>query len=134
MSSNTYSACLTPDPWLRLVVLISGRLLIAASLVLVLTLPLAAVGRFELQRLRRGQRYCQAIRIFSDGGVEILDPAGDWVPGRLLSGSLVLQTIGWLRLTTDDGMSLVETVRGDARECEQWRRLQVIWRHIGAER
>ena len=37
MSSNTYSAQLCPDEWLRLIVITCGRLLGAAGLVLILS-------------------------------------------------------------------------------------------------
>lgn len=146
LSSNTYSTCLTPDPWLRLVVQASGQLLVSATLVVILTLPLdaalralgcavcLAAGRFELGRLRRGYRLCRAIRVFPGGELEIQGPDGDWTPGTLLSGTIVLQTVGWLRFRTDAAGTFVDIVRGDARESQQWRRLQVIWRHIGAGR
>lgn len=144
MSSNTYSAYLTPDPWLRIVVLTSGRLLIAAGLVVILTLPLdvairgivcacwAATGRFELQRLQRGFMSCIEIRVGVGGEVFLLNDHGQWLPGTLLTGSIVLRKFGWLRLQSADGLRFAELVRGDARESQNWRRLQVIWRHIGA--
>ena len=144
MSSNSYSASLTPDPWLRIVVSISGRLLIAAGLALILILPIdvaerlagslawAAIGWFEIRRLESGNEACRAIRVDSSGEFTILDNAGDPVPARLLTGSVLLRKLGWIRLESQNGQIFLELIRGDARQSQDWRRLQVIWRHIGA--
>ena len=144
MSSNSYSASLTPDPWLRIVVLTSGRLLIAAGLALLLTLAIdvvlraagclvwVVIGRFELRRLTQGFEACRVIRIDSSGEITILDSDDNWVPARLLTGSVLLRKLGWMRLQDQSGQIILELIRGDARQSQDWRRLQVIWRHIGA--
>ena len=146
VSSNKYSACLKPDPWLRILVLTTGRLLIAASLVLILLLPIAAplrafaclmaggLGYLEMHRLQAGFALCREFRVFTDGTVEVRTAGDDWLPGCLENGCLLLANVGWLRIRTGDGRLFADTVRGDARESQQWRRLQVIWRHIGADR
>ncbi|NCF72493.1 MAG: hypothetical protein GWP67_03215 [Gammaproteobacteria bacterium] len=144
MSSNAYSANLTPDPWLRIVVLTSGRLLIAAGLVLILMFDLNAVfraagclvwvaaGHFELANLQRGFDACTSIRIDSSGAAEIFNSDQEWMPATLQTGSVLLRNLGWLRLQSTDGQYFFELVRGNARQSNDWRRLQVIWRHIGA--
>lgn len=144
MSSNTYSARLFPDPWLRIIVLISGRLLIAAGLVLILTMATDVVlraagclvwaisGYRELQRLQRGFDVCRAIRIDSDGEAAILNQDQEWQPATLQTGSMLLRNMGWLRVQSANGQYFLELVRGNARQSQEWRRLQVIWRHIGA--
>jgi len=144
MSSNTYSACLTPDPWLRIVVLTSGRLLIAAGLVVILTLAVDAslraaaclvwfcIAWFELRRLQQGFKSCAGIRIDSNGDIWILNSDQEWLPGTLQSGSVLLRRLGWLRLQSHAGQTFLELVRGNARQSQDWRRFQVIWRHIGA--
>lgn len=144
MSSNEYSAKLTPDPWLRIVVLTSGRLLCAAGVVMILTLHISAalraaaalawlvVGYVELRRTIRGFDYCSAIRVRCGGQIEIQNSDQDWVPAVLQSGSIVLQNVAWLRMQAGGGMPCSELLRGDARSSPDWRRLQVIWRHIGA--
>ena len=146
VSSNEYSSHLRPDGWLRILVLTSGRLLYAAGLIIILTLPFdvalrgiaggawLATARAKLRRLEWGFDYCRGIRIDGDGGVAILGPDAEWLSARLLPGSLLLPQLAWLRLETDDGSVLHELVRGDARQSQDWRRLQVIWRHIGAGR
>jgi hypothetical protein len=144
MSSNLYSATLTPDPWLRIVVLTSGRLLQAAGIAIVLTLPLAiefrvlglllwvALSVAELRRCERAYDCCSCIRLRCDGSVEVRNGDDEWLPGSLATGSLVLASHGWLRIRLDDGSEIDELLRGDARRSHDWRRLQVIWRHIGA--
>jgi hypothetical protein len=129
---------------LRIIVLTSGRLLIAAGLVLILTLDLDAslraagsliwltLGRFELQGVQRGFDSCTAIRVFSDGQIKVLNNDQEWMSGTLQSGSLVLPKLAWLRLQAANGTAFAELLRGDARESQNWRRMQVIWRHIGA--
>ena len=144
MSSNTYSAQLRPDAWLRLFVITCGRLLAAAGLVLILILPLGAGLRFagcliwlawswqELRRYHQGYATYYGIRIRVGAGVNLLNSDQEWVPARLLTGSVLLQRIGWLHLKTADGKQFAELICGDCRESDEWRRLQVIWRHIGA--
>ena len=144
MSSKAYSASLTPDPWLRIIVLISGRLLIAAGLVLILTLEFgvairatggilwALLGRFEMRRLQRGFDSCTAIRIYSDGEIAVQNECQEWVPGRLQTGTMILRRFAWMRVQTASGSRIMEPLQGDARVSEDWRRLQVISRHIGA--
>ncbi len=146
MSSNSYSACLTPDPWLRILVLTSGRGLLAGGLVLILILPLDAAiralaclfwgfsGQSELRALRRGYRACSAIRVTVGGELMLRNYEREWRPATLLAGSVVLRNLAWLRLSTASGVRYAECLRGDARKSEDWRRLQVIWRHIGTGR
>jgi len=124
--------------------LTSGRLLIAAGLTVILVLaidvPLRALvfliwassGWFELRRLQLGFDTCHGIRIDSNGGIMILDTDHEWVPGTLQTGSVLLRRLGWLRLQSSSGQLFLELIRGDARQSQDWRRLQVIWRHIGA--
>jgi len=144
MSSNTFSAELKPDPCLRRIVMLSGGLLGASGVLLILALPLRPVALVaascgwlalslrELVGLHRGFVQCCAIRVNTDGELLCLDPAGDWHVGRLLGGSILLRRFGWMRLENGQGRESVEPIRGACRESHDWRRLQVIWRHIGA--
>lgn len=144
MSSATYFASLRPDPWLRIVVLTSARLLIAAGLVMILTVDANAVlrgagglawlglGCFELRRAERGFHYCRALRVRPGGEIMLQNPDLEWEPATLQSGSVVIGQFAWLRVQTGDGRQCAELLRGDARANPDWRRLTVIWRHIGA--
>lgn len=143
MSSNSYWSCLKPDPELRLVVDVAAQLLIAGALALILTLSVGvlprfaaavgclALGRHELRRLRRGFRHCREIRLANDGSALLLDGDGSWVAASLRPGSLVLPRLAWLRLRTVRGLQVTELIYGDSRTGQDWRRLQVIWRHFG---
>jgi hypothetical protein len=129
---------------LRIGVLTSGRLLVAVGLVLVLTFELnvamraviclvwIAGGRHELVQIERGFESLTAIRLSSVGEIAVLSKDQEWLPVTLQTGSVVLRNIAWLRLRAANGDNFVELLRGDARQSQDWRRLQVIWRHIGA--
>jgi hypothetical protein len=120
--------------------------MVAAGLILILTLNVdvllrasgcliwLAFGRFELQRMQLGFDGCVSIHLFPDGQIAVLDIDSEWSRGNLQTGSVVLDNFAWLRLRTDDGRCFAELIRGDARQSHNWRRLQVIWRHIGAGR
>ena len=57
---------------------------------------------------------------------------GEWRTASLLSGSLVLPGVAWLRISVGTGPAYGELLTGNPRKNEDWRRLLVIWRHIGA--
>ena len=148
MSSTAYFAEIHPDPVLRRIVLVSGVASAVVGLPLVLVLPVAAETRAvaallwlalvasELSRSRRAWKSCHAMRFFADGTVTVLTPGESWQPATLLAGSVLLRKLGWIRLSValPAGRKLVlgEFLRGDGRESADWRRLQVVWRHIGA--
>jgi hypothetical protein len=144
MSSATYFASLAPDPWLRIVVLTSGRLLLAAGVVMILTVEASAalrgagclgwlgLGCFELRRVERGFQYCKALRVRPGGEIELQNPDLEWEPATLQSGSVLMGHFAWLRVQTGGGRQCAEFLQGDARASPDWRRLRVIWRHIGA--
>lgn len=141
MSSSTFSSYLRPDPWLRLLIDISGRVLVAGAIGVSLTLSLhpglrlgcalscLLLGWRDLCRLQRGFHACEAIQLLNDGSARIYGN-GAWTDARLESGSVVLSRVAWLRLKTADGVAVSELLSGDPRRSGDWRRLQVIWRHI----
>ncbi len=146
MSSNAFSADLRPEPALQRLALLSGVLLGIAGIAMILALPLAPAWRAagcaacvaacaaELGRLRNSWRCFVAVRIAHDGSAALLDRDGAWHPARLQAGSVLLRRHGWLIFTSDGGRGFAAAFRGHGREDVDWRRLQVIWRHIGAER
>ena len=129
---------------MRRVVLVTGALLFLAGLALV---PFVAVssglkavlagawaalcGR-EWWALRRAHASAGLLRIAAGGQVERQRPDGTWEPARLCAGSVVLPRIAWLRVAPRTGPPYAELVRPKSDGSEDWRRLQVIWRHIGA--
>jgi len=48
------------------------------------------------------------------------------------AGSVVLWHFAWLRFRTENGRRHVELMRRKTAQNKDWRRLQVIWRHLGA--
>jgi hypothetical protein len=127
-------------------VLCSGVLLALAGLVLVPLLPFATVpqavlavvwlclsGR-ECLAFWRGYAGGGALRIAADGQVlrQCHERHGGWQPARLCPGSVVLPRVAWLRIDPPGARPYAELVRAERQESEEWRRLQVIWRHIGA--
>ena len=128
----------------RHLVLLSGLFLNAAALVVILLLPVHVAvtagsiilcilyGMHEQLRLRRAYRRYSRLRISGDGNLRVFDRQGDWQSGTLLAGSMLLRRVGWLRIRTDEGHVFAELVRGHCRHSADWRRLQVIWRHVGA--
>jgi len=144
VSSNTYSACLTPDPWLRKIVMYSGHVLCAAGCALLLGLPFdfgwllllcagwAASCWRQLLLLQRGHANCHVLRVRADGGIEVCNCDLEWVSAVLQRDSVVFAKLAWIRARSESGQRYAELLSGDARACPDWRRLQVIWRHIGA--
>ena len=129
---------------MRRLVLLSGAVLCVAGLGFVPLLPVSVGLKVLLASLWPGlcgyewhaqwQGYAQSggLRIAAGGRVERQCRDGTWQPARLRAGSLVLSRLAWLRIESRDMRPYAELVRGDCRESEDWRRLQVIWRHIGA--
>jgi len=144
VSSTEYSAEISPDPYLRSLVLVSGVLLAVAGNLLIVFLPLAITLRVvgvalwsffalrELIYLRRAWAGCIALKFVANGEVEILGRDLEWRPAQLVSGSILLRSMGWLRVKSTAGPVVAELVRADRQQRRDWRHLQVIWRHVGA--
>ena len=144
MLSTEYFARISPDPYLRRIVLVSGVLLALAGNLLIAFFPLAITLRVfgvvlwsfstlrDLVFLRRAWAGCIALKFVANGEVEFLGPDFEWQPAQLVSGSILLRSVGWLRVRTSAGHVVAELVRADRQQCRDWRHLQVIWRHVGA--
>ena len=144
MSSHTYSTELSPDPFLRRVVILFGIAAAVVGLAMILALSMPPVWRAvaalvwlvmngrELALMAKGYKRCRRIRIGYGGDVELLGRDGGWMSATLVSGSVVLRKYAWLRLETGEGLRFAEPVRAKNAQNKDWRRLQVIWRHLGA--
>jgi hypothetical protein len=88
----------------------------------------------ELRFISSTNKRFKRIRISSDGECELQNQDGNWETAKITQACVVLPRLAWLRLQPGNGRCHCELVSGDARESEQWRRLQVIWRHLGAAR
>lgn len=144
MSSTVYSAEFQPDPILRRVVLWSGVALALAGVPAIAMLPghaglrLAAIALWitwsirDLVLLRRSWDACRGLRVADDGTVHVLDAGGEWRPACLESGGIMLRHWAWIRIRPAGGRVFAEPLRGRCEQGQDWRRLQVIWRHVGA--
>ena len=144
MPSNAFSAELRPDPQLRRIVLGSGIGLLLTGLVVIATLPLpmphiltavaiwTAVSVVQLRLLVRSWRACALLRVLPGGEVAVRGPDGTWSRGALAPGGILLREWGWIRYRTASGRVAAEFLRGCSRRSPDWRRLQVLWRHVGA--
>lgn len=139
MSSRRFVADLKPDPLLRKIVMLAACAAVLVGLVLLMRLPLPVPARAllialwlftglrQLGRHSRGMQRVQAIRL-QEGEATVIDRQGRQSPVRIMSGSVVLPKLAWLRLRCPDGLVIGELLRGDAATDKQWRHLQILWR------
>ena len=144
-SSDRYSSEILPDRRLRRAVLGSGAAfaLLGAGVLATLPLPIGmrlpaaalwlCVSVAGLARLRGEYRATAGYRFYADGSAEIVRVDGRRVAGRLEPGTFLLPRLAWLRVSAPGGSGAVgELVAGDPRTSQQWRRFQVICRHLAA--
>lgn len=144
MASTEYSAEFKPDPRLRRLVAGSGVLLGLAGFLVILLLPTdiwmrlaacllwAGSAARDHWQLQRGWADCLALRFTASGELSVLGADLTWRAARRQSGSVLLRKLGWIRLRDHRGLVFGELLSGDDRASPDWRRLQVIWRHVGA--
>ena len=144
MSSSAFSAEFSADFKLRRAVLLSGATLAALGLLVIVLLPVhfglritgaaawAVSCGIELLRLQRAYSRYVGLRVDHDGAMHVQNRGGDWQAARLLPGSLLLRRAAWVRVQSERGEVFAELLRGECRRSVNWRRLHVIWRHIGA--
>ena len=144
MSSRIYSTDLTPEPAMRRIVVAAAWAAMILGLITIISLPidgwlrvagisiwLIATGA-ELTVISSAHKRFDRIRLHSDGQVELHDGDGHWRAATIGNGCVVLRKLAWVRLKPATGARYHELLRRNSRESEQWRRLQVIWRHLGA--
>ncbi len=141
MSSSTYSAEIRMDRRLRRVVLISGLLLALTGGGLMLLLPIgipvklgASLGWYfwsgtELLAYWRVYGRWSAVKLSADGEIELMG-CDECCAATVLPGSIVLPELAWLRIRAENGDIWGELVAGNHRESKEWRRFQVIFRHL----
>jgi hypothetical protein len=123
---------------------VSGALLCIVGVLLILRLPVTAgcksaiavfwlaLNAYEWFSYRLAYARAGILRIDAGGRVERHGDDGAWQVHALRAGSVVLPRLAWLRLSAPGGLRYSELLCGDARESDDWRRFQVIWRHVGA--
>ena len=105
---------------------IDGLLRVAGS-----SIWLTGMG-VELIIISSAHKQFGRIRMYSDGRIELRNNDGHWQTATIGNGSIVLRKLAWLRLKPASGTRYHELLRRNSLQSEQWRRLQVIWRHLGA--
>jgi hypothetical protein len=116
---------------------LSGTLLVLglplrSELAFVLVCLWLARCLLEIRLQVRGASRIDRIRICPTGSLEGLSRTGAVESLTVLSGSMVMSRVAWLRLEFGDGLQYGELLTGNPRRDEQWRRLQLIWRQHAA--
>jgi len=139
MPSKRFVAELKPDPLLRQVVMLAACAALLIGFMLLIHLPLPPWARLglvmvwlvsqsrEISRLARGAGRVREIRI-GNAAATVVNRQGREEPVQIISGSVVLPRLAWLRLRLPDGLIFGELLRGDPVSNEQWRHLQILWR------
>lgn len=142
MSSRAYVAEIRTSTELRRVVIGSAVACSLLGFLCLQLLPLAllwrtsagltwlAISAVELRRFRRHYITFSHMRFHAGGKVELLARNHPTVEATILPGSMLLGGAGWIRLISGEDGSCAELVSGKTQESKQWRRLQVIWRHL----
>ena len=111
------------------------------GIAVILVLPISVAGRAvavvgwffwsgrELLTYWRVYGRWRAYRLYADGEARVFGRE-ESCPVKLLPGSIVLAEVAWLRLQAENGDKWGELVAGHHRKSEEWRRFQVIFRHL----
>ncbi|MFQ6004622.1 MAG: hypothetical protein ACE5OQ_03885 [Woeseia sp.] len=139
MPSRRFEAVLSPDPALRRLVMLAACTGLLTGFVLIIRLPVSAWIRFgltmvwlasqvrEIGRLTRGAARVRTIRLGPDSAT-VINRKGREEPVQIMSGSVVLPKLAWLRLRLSDGLCYGELLRGNSARDRHWRCLQILWR------
>jgi hypothetical protein len=139
MSLAVFKTELVPSPALRKFVLLSAAAALLAGTIIIMHLPLSLTVRGvlcsiwildcsgELNKLRRGSARICRLQIEANGDIFATGPGGRSEYLELLSGSVVLSRLAWLRLRFPDGSVGAEFLAGDPRSDPRWQGLQLIW-------
>jgi hypothetical protein len=147
LSSRVFVAELRPEPAMRRVLAASALLAYGLGIVTICSLSIdvrlgalgatvwSLQGGIQWHLISSAHKRFRGLRIHCDGMAELLDNGGAWQPAIICKECIVLSRFAWLKLKPAQGGTYYELVRGRARgtslENKQWRRLQVIWRHLG---
>lgn len=139
MSSTAFEVVLRPDPGLRFFVQLTGFAMLSIGILLIVSLPIAPLWRIvllaiwvadcsiELRRLRLGAARVSAIMLNSRGLVTAVDASGDRSELTLLTGSMVLSRLAWIRVRSSAGICHGALFTRRHTGPETWHRLQLLW-------
>jgi hypothetical protein len=135
---------LKPESLLRRIVILYGISATALGTALIWMLAIEASWRYaaavawlllncrQLCQIVKGYRHCRCIRMGPSGAVQLQGPDSCWFAATLLPGSVVFGRLAWLRFEAEDGRRFAELLRQKCFGNKDWRRLRVIWNHLGA--
>jgi hypothetical protein len=144
VSSTPYFTDLEPDAVSRRIVIATGAGALLCGALAIATVPMDATWKLlgiaawgitgcrDLWLIATGYKRCARIRMSHEGGVQAWSPAGRCAAATLCAGSVVTAGFAWLRIEFEEGRRLGLLLRRTTSENHDWRRLQVIWRHLGA--
>ena len=139
MSLRVFEVVLQPDPTLRILVLRSGVVLLLTGIVLISFFPVSPLWRFvfsaiwladclrEIHRLRRGSARIRSIVLDSQGVVATIDDHGIRHASTLLTGSMVLPGLAWIRVNDCNGRRHSDLFTRRRTGPGTWHRLQLLW-------
>lgn len=107
------------------------RLPVAAWIRLGLAIVWIASQVWQIGKLSRGAARVRAIRLGPDFA-SVVDRRGREEPVQIMSGSVVLPRLAWLRLRLSDGSHYGELLRSNPARDRHWRYLQILWRQAPA--
>jgi hypothetical protein len=119
--------------------MLAGIAALLVGIVLLIRLPVSVLIRAalaflwsagsirEISRLSQGIRRVRSIRL-QVGEAAIINRQSRQEPARIMSGSIVLPRLAWLRLKLADGLIYGELLRGNGVKSRHWRHLQILWR------
>jgi len=139
MSSTVFEVVLRPDPTLRRVVFWSGVVLSSTGIILIALLQVSPFWRVifssiwladcwrELGNLGTGAARMRSLVLDSRGFVAAIDRDGDRDELALLTGSMVLPGLAWIRVRFSSGKCHAELFTQQCAGPETWHRLQLLW-------
>lgn len=92
------------------------------------------IGGRDLWLIAAGYKQCARIRLHHDGSVQTWTVNGGCEAAVLCAGSVVTRRFAWLRIELAHARRPAVLLRRKTAQNKDWRRLQVIWRHLGAGR
>jgi hypothetical protein len=144
MSSIKYSTELKPDAKLRRFVLCTGVIASLGGLFAVTTIDISLLNKvavaltwcllsaWHLLLIARRYKACSRLELDASGELRVFGTNDRCRTATIETGSVVLDYVAWLRFRTGDGTRHAELLGRNSAGTHEWRRFQVIWRHLGA--
>jgi hypothetical protein len=86
---------------------------------------------WQMRRQALGHAAVVAIRLSADGLVTLIGPGGHWQRARLITGTIILDRVAWLRLARPGHGSHGELCRASRVGAANWHRFRLISAQAG---